>query len=355
MTDADYLRQSLNLAKKGMGRVNPNPMVGAILVKDGQIIGKGYHKKSGFPHAEIEALASCKVSAKGATLYVNLEPCVHFGRTPPCVEAIIRAGINRVVCALLDPNPKVHGQGIVKLKKAGIDVSVGVLEKEARILNEAFFTFHEKKRPFVAIKFAASLDGKIATPSGDSKWITNQKSRDYARLLRGQYQAILVGINTVLKDDPHLGVRKRGYKDPLRIILDSKLRVPPDSQVLRDKEVLIVTTGNANQKKLTELQKQGFDVIIFDENIKIPKLIKILQQREIISVLVEGGGQVLGSFADGKLIDKVYAFHPPIIIGGEKAVSAVGGKGVKFMKDAIRLKNISFKKFEDNLLIIGYV
>lgn len=352
--DEYFLKKTFYLAKKGIGWVNPNPMVGAMIVKDGQIIGKGYHKQIGLPHAEIEALRSCKVSAKGATLYVNLEPCVHFGRTPPCVEAIINSGVKRVVCATLDPNPKVKGQGLSELGEKGILCEVGLLKDQATALNEAFFTFQEKKRPFVAIKFAASLDGKIATYLGDSKWITNQQSRDFARLLRGQYQAVLVGIKTVLSDDPHLGVRVKGAKDPLRIILDSKLRISLKSQVLRDQDVLIMTTKKANPKKLTELQERGFEVIIFDENIKIPQFIKILRQNEIISVLVEGGGQVLGSFADARLIDKVYAFVSPIIIGGEKALGAVGGQGIKKLADAIKLKNISFKKFDDNLLTIGY-
>lgn len=333
MTDTDYLRQALNLAKKGMGWVNPNPMVGAILVKNDVVIGKGYHKKIGGPHAEIEALKACKNDPKGATLYINLEPCVHFGRTPPCAEAIIKAGIKKVIYATADPNPKVSGRGIAVLKQAGIEVKVGELDSESRELNEAFFTFHTKKRPFVAIKFAASLDGKLATSTGDSKWITNEKSRQFAHTLRGQYQAILVGINTVLKDDPHLGVRKR-------IILDSKLRIPLEAKVLRDPKVIIATTKKANKKKLKELHRLGFDVIIFDEKIAVPKLLNILYQKEIISVLVEGGRQVLDSFIDSKLVDKVYAFHAPLLIGTAKKI-----------KEATKLSNLCFKKFDKDMLI----
>ncbi|MDO8576534.1 MAG: bifunctional diaminohydroxyphosphoribosylaminopyrimidine deaminase/5-amino-6-(5-phosphoribosylamino)uracil reductase RibD, partial [bacterium] len=231
--DEKYLKLTLELAEKGRGKTFPNPMVGAVIVKRGRIVGQGYHRKAGEPHAEAEALGIAGGRAKGATLYVNLEPCDHWGRTPPCADTIIRANIKRVVCCTRDPHKVARG-GIEKLKRAGIAVSVGELAQEARDLNEAFFTFHELHRPFVAIKFAASLDGKIATHTGDSKWITNERARAYARRLRGHYQAILVGINTILHDDPHLGVRAKGKPDPLRIILDTTLRIPLKSKVLRD-------------------------------------------------------------------------------------------------------------------------
>ena len=313
--DIKFLKETLKLARKGLGWTNPNPMVGAVIVKDGKIIGKGYHKKFGYPHAEIEALKNCRQNPKGATLYVNLEPCTHFGKTPPCTDAIIKAGIKKVICCTLDPNPKVHG-------KTSLTISVGLLEKEARKLNEAFFTFHEKKRPFIAIKFAASLDGKLATYTGDSKWITNEKARQFARSLRGQYQAVLVGINTVLKDNPHLG-------NSLRIILGLKSQIPKNSQVLGDKNILIINPKN------------------------IKDLLEILRKKEIISVLVEGGGKTLGSFIDAKVVDKVYAFHAPIIIGGEKAIS-IAGSGTPTIQEALYLKNITYKKFGDNILTIGY-
>lgn len=329
--DEFFIKQTLKLAKGGLSWTNPNPMVGALIVKSGGILSKGYHQAFGLPHAEIEALRKCQENPKEATLYVNLEPCSHFGKTPPCVDAIIRAGIKRVVCSSYDPNPKVHGLGIAMLQKAGLATSIGLLESEARALNEAFFTFHEKKRPFIAIKFAASLDGKIATGTGDSKWITNEKARKYARSLRGKYQAVLVGINTVIKDNPHLGVRIKGKKDPFRIILGSKQQIPKDSQVLRDQNVLILNATN------------------------IQDLLSTLQKKEIISVLVEGGGEVLGSFVDAKVIDKVYAFHAPILIGGKKAISAVGGQGIQTISQAIHLKNLSYRRFDDNLLTTGYV
>lgn len=355
MNEILFIKETLKLAKKGMGWTNPNPMVGAVLVKNGKIIGKGYHRKVGLLHAEIEALDNAKTSIKGATLYINLEPCSHFGRTPPCVDAIIKSAIKRVVCSTLDPNPQVHGQGVVRLKQAGIDVTLDILEKEARNLNEAFFTFHEKKRPFIAIKFAASLDGKIATKTGDTKWITNEKARAYARSLRGQYQAILVGINTVLHDNPHLGSRLKSKKDPVRIILDSTLKIPLTSQVLRDNNVIIVTTKYANRKKQEQLTKNDVTVLTFPTTtIYLHDLLDELRKREIISVLVEGGSTVLGSFVDAQLMDKVYAFYAPVIIGGKEAISAASGEGAKYIAEATYLKSMSFKRFADNLLIVGY-
>ncbi|MBI2019217.1 bifunctional diaminohydroxyphosphoribosylaminopyrimidine deaminase/5-amino-6-(5-phosphoribosylamino)uracil reductase RibD [Candidatus Daviesbacteria bacterium] len=328
--DIKYLKETLRLAKKGLSWTNPNPMVGAVIVKDGQIIGQGYHRRAGLPHAEIEALNSVKRSPRGATLYVNLEPCSHYGKTPPCTDAIITSGVKRVVCATKDPNPKVNGKGLATLKKACIETSVGILENEARLLNRTFFTFHEKKRPFVALKFAASLDGKLATSTGNSKWITNEKARIYARGLRSKYQAVVVGINTILKDNPHLGARIKGKKDPLRVVLGSKTQIPKHSQILRDPNILITSTDN------------------------IPDLLSMLKQKGIISILVEGGGKTLGKFVDCQIIDEVYAFHAPILLGGKTAVS-IEGNGAESISKAIYLKNLSFKKFGDNILTIGYV
>lgn len=356
LNDTIFIQETFKLAKKGMSWTSPNPLVGAVIVRDGKIIGRGYHKKVGFPHAEIEALHSLKTSAEGATLYVNLEPCCHVGKTPPCVAAIIQRGIKRVVCCSLDPNPKVHGAGVTALQKAGIQVTVGLLEKEARVLNEAFYAFHEKKRPFIALKFAASLDGKIATRTGDSQWITNEKARSFARALRGQYQAILVGITTVLTDDPHLGVRKKGKKDPLRIILDSQLRIPLSSRVLRDTHVLIVATERANKKKKEELEKKNIPVFSFKgAHITISSLLIELYKREITSLLVEGGGAVLGSFVDSGSVDKLYAFYAPVIIGGKKGVGAILGKGIAKIADALSLTRLSFRRFDDNFLVSGAI
>ncbi len=350
-----FLKETLKLAKKGMGWTYPNPIVGALIVKGRKIIASGYHKKFGSLHAEAEALKKAKERAHGATLYLNLEPCCYFGKTAPCTDAIIQAGITRVVCSTIDPNPKVCGRGITTLKKAGIDVVVGVLEKEARQLNEAFFTFHEKRRPFIALKFASSLDGKIATRIGDSKWITNEKARKFARELRSQYQAVLVGVNTVTRDNPHLGVRINGGKDPLRIILDPYLRIPITSQVLRNNNVLIVTTSQASKNKLDLLKHNNITTLrLSDCEIPLQKLLAYLKEKEIISLLVEGGSKTLGYFVDEKLFDKVYAFYSPIIIGGEKAVSVAGGVGSDLIGESIYLKNTSIKKLDDNFLLIGY-
>jgi len=366
MNDTYFLKEALKLAKKGLSWTNPNPMVGAVIVKNGKTLSRGYHKEVGLPHAEIEAITSAKQSVKGATLYINLEPCCRSGRTPACTQAIIKSGIKKVVCSTLDPNPKVNGKGIKILKKAGLQVSVGLLEKEARFLNEPYFTFHQKKRPFIALKFALSLDGKIATKTGQSKWISNEKARNYARKLRANYQAVLVGINTILKDNPHLGPREKNKKEPLRLILDPKLKIPlnpvrkrfsngVNSQVLRDNNVLFITTSFAKKEKLKQLKKRGIAIISYrSETISLPRLLDDLRKREIISILVEGGGETIGHFIDEKLFDKIYAFYSPIIIGGKEAVSAVSGKGIENLKSAIRLTNLSFKHFGDNFLMIGY-
>lgn len=351
--DEKFMDKALRLAAKAAGRTYPNPMVGAVLVKRGKIVGRGYHKEAGGPHAEIKAIMSAKNNAKGGALYVNLEPCPHFGRTPPCTDAILRSGIKKVVCCGLDPNPKVHGRGVAKLKKAGVEVSVGVRGKEARALNEAFFTYHEKKRPFVAIKFAASLDGKLATRTGDSKWITGEKTRRFARKLRGAYQAVLVGVNTVIRDNPHLGARAKGTRDPLRVILDSKLRAPPGSRVFRDGNVLVVASASAPKKRLEKLKKRGVPVLLFRERkMPVKRILAELRKREIVSVLVEGGGEVMGSFIDAKAVDKVYAFYAPMVIGGRNAVS-IGGSGAEKLTSALRLKTTSIERFQNDIFVTG--
>lgn len=352
--DEHFMQEALQLAQKGMSWTFPNPMVGAVLVKKGKIIGRGYHKKVGLAHAEIEAFRSASEDPQGATLYVTLEPCCILGRTPPCAPEIIKKGIAKVVCAVKDPNPKVNGEGIKKLKEAGIQVEVGLLSEEAKSLNEAFFTFHEKKRPFIVLKFAASLDGKMATKTGDSKWITNEKTRAFARSLRGDYHAILVGINTVLQDNPNLGTRQKDKKDPLRIVLDSTLKIPPDSDVLRDANVFIITTKNADKEKLEQLQKKGIEVLQMpEEKILIPAVINALYEKGIVSIFVEGGSETLGSFADAKMVDRVYACFAPIIIGGRDAVSAIKGEGVAKVLEALKLKNVTLKRFDDNFVVIG--
>jgi len=351
--DEVFMRDALRLAKKGEGRTSPNPMVGVVISRGERVIARGYHRAFGMLHAEIEALRIAGKRARGATLYTTLEPCRHVGKTPSCADAIIRAGIRRVVCATRDPNGIARG-GIEKLRKAGIRISIGACEKGARELNEAFFIFHEKNRPFVALKFAASLDGKLATRTGDSKWITNREARKYARNLRGVYQAVLVGINTVLSDDPHLGVREKRKRDPLRVILDSQLHIPLKSKVLRDSNVLLVTTARASQKKKKLLEARGIPLHVFPgARIPIGQLLSFLRRKEVISILVEGGGEIFGSFVDEKVADKVYAFYAPVLIGGDCAPS-IGGRGVRRLGAAPRLKNVTMKSFKDNVLIEGY-
>lgn len=351
--DEMFMSEALTLAKKGIGWTSPNPMVGAVIVKNGKITGCGYHRKAGGAHAEIEALAGAGTDARGATLYVNLEPCSHFGKTPPCTEAIINAGIKRVVCSAIDPNPQVQGRGIARLKQFGISVSIGVSKEKARLLNEAFFVFHEKKRPFVALKFAMSLDGKLATRTGDSQWITGEEARAFARGLRGAYQGVLVGVNTVIRDNPNLGARTKGKKDPVRIIVDSHLRIPRNAQVLRDTNVIIATTSGAPKSKIKNLEKRGIRVLVFKgANVPIPQLLSGLRRQEIISIFVEGGGEVLGSFIDAKVADAAYIFIAPILVGGKGAAS-VGGNGVQKIAQSFRFKNVSAKAVGNDVFILA--
>ena len=358
--DQFFMKEALKLAKKGMSWTNPHPMVGAVIIKGDKIIAQGYHHRFGDEHAETDAIMKASTDLLGATMYVTLEPC-HlpydlYGKRIPCYKNILRSGIKKVHIAMLDSNPEVSGRGKALLEKAGITTTLGCLVKEVLQLNETYHHFMTKGRPFVAITFSVSLDGKIATRTGDSKWITNEKARTYAHKLRSQYQAILVGINTVLKDDPHLGTRIKGKKDPLRIILDSTLKVPLTSQVLRDINVLIATTTKADKEKLKILTDRGIPVVVFNTSlIPLPNLLEEFKKRKIISVLVEGGGQILGSFVDAKLVDKVYAFHAPILIGGEKGVSAIQGKGALTIKEALKLEQVSVKRFDGDILTVGNV
>lgn len=353
--DLKYLELTLQLAKKGSGFTNPNPMVGAVLVKNKKIIGQGYHRKYKWPHAEIEVFKNAKESAVDATLYVSLEPCSHLKKnTPPCVKAIISSGVKRVVCCTTDPNKQVSGNGIKQLRRAGIKVDVGALQKEAQELNEAFFCFHQKQRPLVVIKFACSLDGRTATYAGNSKWITNEAARKYSHDLRGHYQAIVVGTNTILEDDPNLGVRSKKYQDPKRIILDANLEIKLTAQVYRDNNVLVITSSSYDRRQMEELKKKGVEVVILKQKQpSVKSILKELAKRKIISVFVEGGAGLHGSFLDAKLADKFYIFYAPIIIGGKNSLQAVGGQGVKKVNDAVKLKNISIKHFGDNWMVSG--
>jgi diaminohydroxyphosphoribosylaminopyrimidine deaminase/5-amino-6-(5-phosphoribosylamino)uracil reductase len=347
--DTDFMRLALELA--GKANPSPNPKVGAVIVKDGKIIATGYHRKAGMPHAEIDALRKLKRGeAKGATLYVTLEPCSHYGRTPPCTKAIINAGIKRVIAAMQDPNPLVYG--LEELQANGVATEVGLMENEARALNEPFIKFMETGLPFVTIKAAMSLDGKIACAGGDSKWITSSATRYNARILRAEYDAILVGINTVLKDNPRLTARTRGHKDPLRVIIDSKLKVPIDAKVFADSNVLVATSEKHDPNKRKILEQMGTRVLIVGkERVDLKELMQKLAALKVTSILIEGGGEVNASALKAGIVDRLLFFVAPKIIGGIDAPGPVGGEGVKQMVKALKLQNVSCHAIGSDLQI----
>lgn len=357
------MQMALDLAAKAAGRTSPNPMVGAVLVKNGKVIGKGFHTRAGAPHAEIEALRDAGGEARGATLYVTLEPCCHFGKTGPCTEAIIEAGIKKVVIATTDPNPLVSGKGMQRLREAGLDVVSGVMMEEARKLNEAFNKYITTKLPFVLAKAAMSLDGKIATRGGESKWITGQKAREKVHHLRNRYDAVLVGVGTVLADDPSLTVRLPGVqsRDPARVILDSRARTQPDCKLLTQTSpapTYIVVSDQAAPQKVRELKKAGAQVVHLpsgERGVDLHCLLKWLGEQEITSLLVEGGATVHGSFFAGGLVDKVAWFIAPKIIGGKGAPGPVGGTGIDHLRDASLINNLELTRYGEDILLEGYV
>ena len=359
--DEIYMREALRIAAYASGRTTPNPLVGAVIVKDNRIVGQGWHRKAGTEHAEIHALHQAGELAKGADIYVTLEPCSHYGKTPPCCQAIIKAGIKRVIVAMTDPNPLVAGNGLKELKAAGIEVVEGVCRDEAEKLNEVFLKWIVHKMPFVVVKTAMTLDGKIATVSGDSKWITNEKSRKFVHQLRDLYDGILVGIGTVLADNPTLTTRLDHLgKNPVRIIVDSKARIPLDSIVITDKSAhtILAVTERASQEKIAALLQVGIEVIVTKEKadqVDLSDLLKILAEKNICSILVEGGSRINYSFFVEHLVDKVHCFIAPKIIGGTDAASPIGGKGTFYMKDAYQLNDITTERFDEDILITGYV
>lgn len=358
--DESFIRRTLELAARARGLTSPNPLVGAVVVRDGRVVAEGYHRRAGLPHAEIEALQAAGEAARGATLYVNLEPCCHTGRTGPCTEAIIAAGVKRVVAAMVDPNPLVAGKGIARLREAGIDVAVGVVEDEARRLNEAFIKYVTARRPFVVLKTAMSLDGKIATVTGESRWITGEAAREYVHQLRNTCDAVLVGIGTVLKDDPSLTTRlPEGGRDPVRVILDSSARMPLAARVLsQDSEAptLVATTEVAPAERLAALRQAGAEVLVCGRGpqVNLDLLLAELAAREIVSVLVEGGSTVNASFLLQGLVDKVVWFIAPRIIGGREALGPVGGSGIRHLARAIRLTETVVKQLGADLCVEGY-
>lgn len=357
-----YMKLALTLAEKGRGRTSPNPMVGAVIVNKKRIVGQGYHRKAGLAHAEINALKQAKKRAEGATLFVNLEPCCHYGKTPPCTDAIIKSRVKRVVIGMRDPNPLVSGKGIGILKRAGIEIHLGVLEKECRRLNEAYIKFIKKEMPFVSLKVGESLDGKIATIRGDSRWITCKKSRELVHKLRREFDAIMVGSNTVIKDDPMLTARLRGRrgKSPKRIIVDSSLRIPLRAKVLNSNEAdtYVFTTRNAPLRKKALLEKRGvkvFEIGRKEGRIDLKRLMIKLGKLNITSLLIEGGGEINASALKERIVDKVIFFVSPVIIGGKEAPCPVSGRGFPYLKEAIKLKNMDIKRIDRDVLIEGYV
>ena len=345
MTDQNYMLQAIQLAKQGEGWTNPNPMVGAVIVKNGRIIGKGYHKKCGELHAERNAIASLTESAEGATIYVTLEPCCHYGKTPPCTEAIIEQKIKRVVIGSRDPNPKVSGKGIKMLQEAGIEVIEDFMREECDRLNPVFFHYITTKTPYVVMKYAMTLDGKIATKTGASKWITGEAARAEVQHMRHRYMGIMAGIGTVLADDPMLNVRVEGWKSPIRILCDSGLRIPLDGQIVKSagkyRTIVAYADSENTEAKRKRLHEMGVETICCpDENnqVDLKKLMKYLGEEGIDSILLEGGGTLNDSALRAGIVQEVQAFIAPKLFGGMNSKTPVEGIGVRFPSEAVKLK-----------------
>jgi diaminohydroxyphosphoribosylaminopyrimidine deaminase/5-amino-6-(5-phosphoribosylamino)uracil reductase len=358
--DEKFMCLAIELARKAKGRTSPNPMVGAVIVKDGEIVGTGYHQKAGTPHAEIHAIRDAGEKAKDATIYVSLEPCSHYGRTGPCTQAIISAGLSRVVMAMMDPNPRVNGKGKSILESHGISVTNGILENEARKLNEFFIKYITTGLPFVILKTAMTLDGKIATHSGKSKWITSEDSRKLVHQIRDEVDAIMVGIGTVIKDDPSLTTRllDGNGRDAMRIILDSHARIPLDSKILNlnsNAKTIVAITSSAPQERIEQI-KQHADILTISEKdgkIDLQELMKKLGQMEITSVMIEGGADVNASALKAGIVDRVMFFIAPKLFGGKDAPSPIGGDGIDEPSEAIKLKDMSVERIGEDILIIG--
>lgn len=362
MTERDYMKLALDLAAKAKGRTSPNPMVGAVVVKDGEIVGKGYHRAAGEPHAEVNALEDAGEEAKGATVYVTLEPCSHYGKTPPCTEALIEAGVSKVVVAMEDPNSLVAGRGLEQLAETGLEVESGLMAKEAKKLNEAFIKYITTDRPFVMLKNAMTLDGKIATKTGDSRWISGEDSRRYVHQLRDEVDGILVGIGTALADNPRLTARlpKKEGQDPTRIVLDSKLQIPLDCNLVTQEskaKTIVATSEKADKEKKKKLEEVGVKILtvpVTEGKVDLESLLIELGKLNMMSLLVEGGSQVNASFLFENLADKVIYFIAPKIIGGQKAFSVVGGRGVAKVADGIVIKDKQVSNIGDDILVVGY-
>ena len=362
------MERALHLARQALGSASPNPAVGAVLVKDGRIVGEGFTQPPGGPHAEVVAIRQAGEAARGATLYVTLEPCCHHGRTPPCTEALLAAGVREVHLSHLDPDPHVNGQGKAELESAGVKVFVGEGEKEARRINEAYLKHRTTGLPFVIAKFAASLDGKIAATSGDSRWVSGPESRRWAHRQRTAVDAIVVGVRTVLIDDPELparpepgeGARKEDGtpRQPLRVVADSQGRTPASARVLQGPAgTLVATTDASSEAWRREMHDAGAEAVVLPASrgrVDLRELLRLLGSRDILSLLVEGGGELLGGFFDLGLVDKVQAIVAPIIIGGQEAATAVAGRGARRMADALRLRDVTIERLGEDILVTGY-
>ena len=354
------MSRALSLAEKAVGTVSPNPPVGAVLVKDGEIVGEGYTQPPGQAHAEIVAIREAGPKADGATLYTTLEPCNHQGRTGPCTDAIIAAGVAEVRSAVTDPNPGVKGGGLSRLAEAGVTTSTGEQAREASTLIEAYSKFVTTGTPFVTAKFAMSLDGKIATKTGSSKWITGEQARTYSHGLRAASDAVMVGINTVLADDPQLTARDDSgvplERQPLRVVVDSRGRTPPDARMLAEPgSTLVATAGEA--APALQSAKEGVETVVkpaSEGTVDLEALLIYLGEREVTSVLVEGGGALLGTLFDRALVDKVYAFIAPVIVGGATAPTPVAGTGIEQIADAMRLRDVEVLTLGEDFAIVGY-
>ncbi len=358
--DVHFMKRALQLARRGRGFVSPNPMVGAVVVKDQTIIAEGYHEKFGQAHAEVNALRKAGEAAHGATLYVTLEPCSHQGKTPPCVQAILDYGIAHVVVGVKDPNPKVNGKGIQMLKSKGIEVSTGVLEEACYQLNESYFYFITSGKPLVTLKMAQTLDGRIATSTGHSKWITSEDSRVISHRLRRRHDAVLVGIGTVLADDPQLSVRHVRGRSPRRIILDSQLRVPLDAHILSDNapfSTIIVTTAAASREKIARINERGAQVLVVPENergwVSLEHLWKKLAEMGITSVLVEGGSTVHTECLKRKMAERMVLFIAPKILGS--GIDAIGDLGIRNINSALELDQVRMRNLGEDILVTGKI
>jgi len=359
------MKRAIALARKGAGWVNPNPMVGAVLVNNGRIIGEGFHEYYGGPHAEVNAIASViehdASLIPGSSLYVTLEPCFHHGKTPPCVDLIIEKQISRVVIGMTDPNPLVHGKGIAKLKENGVSIGYGILEPEIRRMNEVFNKYILQGIPFVVLKSAMTLDGKIATVTNASRWITCEASRKIVHQLRQQLSSIMVGVNTILTDDPMLNIRLKGqWKNPLKVIADTRLRIPVEAKVLTNDPqlTLIATTSLADKNKHKDIERLGAQVLVCpvkDEKVDLRYLMVSLSTMGIDSVLIEGGSTLAFSALNEGIVDKIISFIAPKILGGAVAPTPVGGVGIELMEDAITLTDMRIKRVGEDLMVEAMV